>query len=138
MDEVEGAKISIRLLDKGYFKDALIGAYEFDLAYVYMMKNHAMLHQWIALSNPEAEDFSEVAAYMKLSITVAAAGDEQIPIEVEPPGSGNDKVMMPASIRPKFFQVRFKFFRAENLPSMDTALFGKGSLDAYVICEYMG
>ena len=76
MEEVEEAKISIRLLDKGYFKDALIGAYEFDLAYIYMMKDHAMLHQWIALSNPEAEDFSEVAAYMKLSISVAAAGDE--------------------------------------------------------------
>jgi len=75
---------------------------------------------------------------MKLSISVAAAGDEQIQIEEEAPGTGNDKVMMPPTIRPEFYQIRFKFFRAENLPAMDTAVFGKGSLDAYITCEYMG
>lgn len=116
----------------------MIGLYQFDLAYIYMMKDHAMMHQWIALSDPSSEDFSEVNAYMKLSISVAAAGDEQIQIEAEPPGTKNDKVMMPPSIRPEFYQIHFRFFRAENLPSMDTALFGKGSLDAYLLLNYMG
>lgn len=46
--------------------------------------------------------------------------------------------MMPPSIRPEFYQIRFKFFRAEKLPPLDMALFGKGgSLDAYVICNYL-
>ena len=116
----------------------MIGLYQFDLAYIYMMKKHTMAHQWIALSDPSSENFSEVNAYMKLSITVAAGGDEQEPLEPEPPGSKNDKVMMPPSIRPEFYQIRFRFFRAENLPSMDTALFGKGSLDAYLLLNYMG
>jgi hypothetical protein len=28
-------------MDKGFFKDALIGYYEFDLSYIYKMKDHA-------------------------------------------------------------------------------------------------
>jgi hypothetical protein len=45
---------------------------------------------------------------------------------------------MPPSIKPEFYQLRFKFFRAEKLPAMDMNLFGgKGSIDAYIICNYM-
>jgi hypothetical protein len=44
---------------------------------------------------------------------------------------------MPPSIRPEFFQVKFKFFRAERLPAMDRNLVGKGSIDAFVLCNYM-
>jgi hypothetical protein len=38
VEQIEGAKIQIRMLDKGYFKDALIGMYEFDVAYIYFMQ----------------------------------------------------------------------------------------------------
>jgi hypothetical protein len=65
-------------MDKGYFKDAVIGCYEFDVAYIYFMKDHGLFHKWLALSNPESENFSDVAGYMKLSITITATGDEQI------------------------------------------------------------
>jgi hypothetical protein len=78
VEEIEQAKISIRLLDKGYFKDAVIGCYEFDVAYIYFMKDHALMHKWLALSNPNSESFNEVAGYLKISITIAATGDEQI------------------------------------------------------------
>lgn len=44
---------------------------------------------------------------------------------------------MPPSIRPEFYQIRFKFFRAERLPAMDRNLMGKGSIDAYIMCTYM-
>ena len=45
---------------------------------------------------------------------------------------------MPTSIRPVFYQVKFRFFRAEKLPSMDTAIFGGGgSIDAYIITTYL-
>ena len=64
------------MLDKGYFKDAVIGIYEFDVAYIYFMKDHSLMHTWLAMSNPASENFNEVTAYMKLSITVAATGDE--------------------------------------------------------------
>lgn len=84
-------------MDKGYFKDALIGMFEFDVAFIYFMKEHSLLHKWVALSNPASPDFSEVCGYLKLSISVAATGDEQIQIS-EDTGSGKsdeESVMMP-------------------------------------------
>ena len=62
-------------MDKGFFKDALIGSYEFDVAYVYFMKDHTLFHQWVALCNPASENFSEVFGYLKLSISVCSGGD---------------------------------------------------------------
>ena len=56
------------MLDKGYFKHSVIGAYEFDVAYIYFMKDHSLLHRWIALSNPQSASFNEVTGYLKLSI----------------------------------------------------------------------
>ncbi len=46
---------------------------------------------------------------------------------------------MPTSIRPEYYQVKFKFFRGENLPIMDKNLFtGAGSIDAFVEATYAG
>lgn len=91
-------------MDKGYFKDALIGAYEFDVTYIYFMKDHALMHKWLALSNPNSENFNEVAGYLKISITIAATGDEQIQInEDNGPESSEEAVLMPPSIRPEYY-----------------------------------
>ena len=57
---LEKGTIELKLMDKGFFKDALIGYYAFDLSYVYLRKDHAMMHKWIIMSNPESEDFGEV------------------------------------------------------------------------------
>jgi hypothetical protein len=35
VEDLEKAKVAIKLMDKGFFKDALIGYYEFDLTYLY-------------------------------------------------------------------------------------------------------
>ena len=50
--------------------------YEFDIAYIYFMNKHLLLHKWIALSDPNSENFNEVTAYLKLSISVACTGDD--------------------------------------------------------------
>lgn len=63
-------------MDKGYFKDAVIGVYQLDLTFIYFMKKHSLMHKWIALSNPNAENFNEIAGYLKISVTIAATGDE--------------------------------------------------------------
>jgi hypothetical protein len=68
------------VLDKGYFKDAMIGVYDFDVAYIYFMQKHTLLHRWIALSNPESENFNEVTGYLKVSISVTTKGDEVVQI----------------------------------------------------------
>jgi len=125
------------MLDKGMFKDALVGMYEFDVAFIYFMKQHALLHQWLAMTNPESENPNEVTGYMKISISIATAGDEQIQIQEEVGAKDDEKIMMSPALKPEFYQLRFRFYRAEKLPSMDFAMFGKGSLDAYVICTYM-
>ena len=82
--QLEAGKIEIKLKDQGIFKDALIGYYEFDLNYIYLMPNHALMHKWIVMSNPESENFGEVTGYLKLSITVAGVDDEMVAIEDDP------------------------------------------------------
>lgn len=74
----------------------MIGCYDFDATYIYFQKDHAMLHKWLAISNPQSEHYNEVCGYLKVSISVAAAGDKQISITED---SGVDKtdeaVLMP-------------------------------------------
>ena len=77
-ERLSKGKIEIKLMDKGFFKDALVGYYEFDLATIYGREDHALMHKWIVMSNPEGEEFGKVTAYLKLSITIAGAGDEQV------------------------------------------------------------
>lgn len=78
MEEIERAKILVRVLDQGILKDDVIGAYEFDVGYIYFMKGHALLHKWVALLNPDIDQVNEAAGYLKLSIAIATTGDEQI------------------------------------------------------------
>lgn len=112
--------------------------FEFDVAFVYFMAQHTMFHKWIVLSDPNSPNFDEVTGYMKLSISVAAAGDEQIQITEDVSGSEAESAMMPPQIKPQFFQMKFRFFKAEKLPIMDISLLGKpGSIDAYVKTTYM-
>ena len=42
VERLQKGKIEIKLMDKGFFKDALIGYYEFDLNSVYMREEHAL------------------------------------------------------------------------------------------------
>lgn len=86
------------MLDKGYFKDAVIGAYDFDVTYVYFMKKHALMHRWVALSNPESPAFNEVTGYLKLSISVTTKGDETIQIteDTAAPDKNDQGILMPS------------------------------------------
>ncbi len=102
------------------------------------MQQHALMHKWLALSNPNSENFNEIAGYLKISITIAATGDEQVQIQEDDNENSEDAILMPTSIRPEYYQVIFKFFRAEKLPAMDMALLGKGgSIDAYITSTYL-
>jgi hypothetical protein len=101
------------------------------------MKDHSLMHKTIALSDPTSETPNDITAYLKISITIAATGDEQVQI-TDDHGPDSEEVMMPLSIRPEFYQIILRIFTAQKLPSMDTAIFGgKGSIDAYVNCTYM-
>ena len=68
---------------------------------------------------------------------MAATGDEQVQI-TEDQGKDDESIMMPPQMKPEFYQLRFRFFKAEKLPIMDVALFGSGgSIDAYLLCTYL-
>ena len=109
--QLEKGTIEIKLMDKGFFKDALIGYYQFDLSYIYLKKDHALMHKWIVMSNPESEDFGEVTGQLKISITIAGSGDEQVPIEDDPNPTEEDFIQ-PPQITPEFYQMKVRFFCA--------------------------
>jgi hypothetical protein len=50
-----------------------------------------------------------------------------------------DSVLMPLSVKPEYYQIRFKFFKAEKLPIMDAGFagIGVGTIDAYIFCKFM-
>ena len=76
--DAEEGKISLKLMDKGFMRNSLIGVFEFDLSYIYFMKDHLLLHQWLAISNPNSEDYAKITGYLKVSISVVCTGDEQV------------------------------------------------------------
>ena len=129
------AKVEIQLLDKGYIKNALIGYYEFDLTYIYQQEHHSLMHKWVIMSNPEGEDFGEVTGYLKISMTVTGAGDEQLPIE-DDPNPDVEEMISPPTIKPEFYQLNVRFFCAQNIVALDTHLTGEDSSDVYVRFDY--
>lgn len=134
-DKMNNGKIEIKLLDKGFFKDTVIGFYEFDLSYIYLMKDHALMHKWIIMSNPESEDFGEVTGMLKLSITICGTGDEQVSI-TEDTNPLEDDVIQPPQITPEFYQLHVRFFCAQKIVPMDMALLKKAKIDAYVSVQW--
>jgi hypothetical protein len=94
--KIELDTISIKVKNKGFFKDQLIGIYEFDITKVYAEKTHCIQNQWVALFNPEAENFSDITGNLKISISVQGPGDEQVQLNEGGPEDPNQLVMMPA------------------------------------------
>ena len=93
------------------FKDALIGQFEFDLSYIYLKKDHVMMHKWLAFSNPNGDNYSKIQCYMKVSISVACQGDEQVQIEDDKSPVEDKDVMMSPALNPKFFQIKLRCFQ---------------------------
>ena len=63
------------------------------------------------MSNPESEDFGEVTGFLKISITIAGSGDEQVPIE-DDPNPTEEEFIQPPQITPEFYQLKVRFFAA--------------------------
>ena len=93
-------KIKISLFVKGMMKNALIGIYEFDFSYIYFMATHAMEHTWVAISNPNSEDYSSVAGFVKISVSIHGAQDT--PALLAEDTNESVSVIMPSAIKPQF------------------------------------
>jgi len=95
--------VQLRLLNKGFFKEDVIGAFDFDVSFLYFQKEHALQHQWIALSNPTSKESNDITCYIKLSISVIRGGDENVQLKIDDqPADDMAKVIMPPSIRKQY------------------------------------
>lgn len=111
-ETAEKGKIKLRLLDKGLFKNVLIGEFEFDVTKIYFRKDHALLHKWLALSDPYGDDYSKITGYLKVSISVTCTGDESIKIEEDDEAEEDTEILMPPSLNPIFYQLKIRLFSA--------------------------
>jgi len=134
VEELETMKIVLKANEKAAFKEAVIGLMEFDFSYIYFLDKHTMFHQWIALNNPAGENYADVAAYMKISISITGEDDEPVELK-EDDAEEEGNAFMPSSIKSKFTQLKIHIFRGENLPRLDFSVLSKGSMDAYLKCK---
>lgn len=58
--DAENAKIKITLQDKGFLKNTTIGMFQFDLSTIYNKKDHCIQNTWLALNNPDSDDYSKI------------------------------------------------------------------------------
>ncbi len=145
--EFELEKLRIEVIDHNTIGfNALIGEFEIDLVSVYFGDKHALMHQWVALSNFK-KNFEEIKGFLKFSASCVGPGDEQVALQPEtikkgdgrqmfgsgsgPMAEGN--VLMPPQIQTKGQQMMIKLVRGENLVKMDSLV---GSIDSYLIFEF--
>ena len=81
--------------------------YEFSLENTYQKKDHAMLHQWVALidNSHNTKSISDITGYLKLSVQITGSKDAALDIGqddtvVDP--SEETNVLMPIQVKPKF------------------------------------
>ncbi len=91
----------------------------------------------MAMINPNSEDFSSVAAYIKLSGSVYGVEDTPRELKMDEKDDGDDCIM-PASIKPKYTQLKMHIVKGEKLPKLDVKMIGEGSMDAFVTAKIGG
>ena len=123
------------MLNKGYFKNELVGLFQFSLSSVYFTDKHCLEHIWFGLSNPESEDYTRVQGMMKASISVASASDEQVRLEPQVGPDKTDSMMMAAQLKRTFKQMKFRILEAQDLPTFGTFV---KSLECYFKCQFGG
>ena len=87
--------------------------------------------------NPESEDFSAVSAYLKISGSVYGVDDTPVEIKMDE-NDDDDNCVMPASLKPKYTQLKMHIVKGEHLPKLDVKLVGEGSMDAFVTAKLNG
>ena len=118
--QLEDSKILIEVYDSSNSKNRkdYFGIYEFDLQYIYSMKNHCLKNNWLALANPESDDLAKVRGYLKVSISVLNDLDPRVELKI------NDKsvdISFPTQIKKKYKLLSFYIIRAEKLPEMNSS-----------------
>ena len=136
-EEVSSQRLTIAARDQSLslFTKTLIGVHEVDLTYIYSLPDHAMLHKWIVLSNPEENNYQQMRGYLKIGISLLHEEDKPVDLNrKEDPNSKDKDLMVPPYLKPKTIQLMVQLVKAENLPIMD-----KGeTVDAYCVARFAG
>lgn len=91
----------------------------------------------MALINPESEDFASVAAYIKVSGSVYGVDDTPVELKMDE-NDDDDNCIMPASLKPKYNQLKMHLIKGEHLPKLDFKMIGPGKMDAFVTAKIGG
>ena len=119
--DVQNEKLRIQVLNRRMLKDQLIGVYEMDISYIYFKDKHAILNQWVGLSNPSAKNFNVLSGHLKMSVSVIGENDNQIALTDD---TGVDRtelqlMQLPPHISVKYYQFKFRIIKGQLLPKMD-------------------
>ena len=134
-EEINNERISIQVRDhSSMLTDIMLGGYEMDMTYLYSLPDHSLVHQWIILSNPDSETFSDLKGYLKIGISVMHEDDKAIDLCQPEKSEKHDSTLLPVHVKPKTMQMIVQVIKAENLPVMDRG----GTLDAYCTVKFSG
>ncbi|VDL89995.1 unnamed protein product [Schistocephalus solidus] len=104
--------------------DAHIGSFELDLAAVYESPNHAIMHKWLLLGEPE-DPLAGAKGYLKIATVILGPGDEA-PVSdqmllLKPKEDSEEEDIEANILRPAGVQLRpavfhFSLFNGEDYP----------------------
>ena len=160
-DELSRGKALVQVYDADIItRNDLIGAFEFDLAWIYYRKHHECYNQWVGLTNTEeteedeeeeSEGIEGIEGYLKLSITILATGDEQYIHDEEAEAAKEDQleagmILISPGIEQTPHLLTIKIYEARALTKTDDdTIFSKiagnvgdQNLDPFFYVEYAG
>lgn len=63
------------MLNRGWIKNELVGQAMMDLSSIYFAEDRKVEHVWMALDNPDSEDFDNMKGLLKLSANATGPKD---------------------------------------------------------------
>lgn len=139
---LDSSKIIIEVSDKNYSnREDYIGIYEFDFMFVYNNPKHSLHNYWIALANPESDDFKKIRGYIRISASVLHESDDRVELTCTSKDNNSNAIALPPQIKIEYYQIKIDILKADGVPDMDS-VFGvnknKQECDGYIKALYMG
>ena len=123
-------------MNRGWIKNELVGLANYDLASIYFQENNKVEHVWVALENPDSEDFENMKGLLKISANVTGPKDNAQKLEQHVgPEPNQMKMFMSPSIKRTFNQLTITIIQAHDLPEYGT---WSKSLEMYFQILYGG
>ncbi|CDS40655.1 myoferlin [Echinococcus multilocularis] len=105
--------------------DAFIGSFELSIAAVYESPNHAIMHKWLLLGEPEDPQAGS-KGYLKVALVVLGPGDEAPDLKAKEDSDDEDieaNILRPAGLQLRPALMKFLLYTGEDYPRMDSNAF---------------